>query len=46
MPSERRYWILTCSKFLTIKWYEGTFNGVAKARPIPSSSNDSSQNAY
>jgi hypothetical protein len=43
MPWERCCWILTCSRFPTIRWYEGSPDRVAKARPIPSSSNDSSQ---
>jgi len=34
-----------CSRFPTIRWYEGSFNGVAKARLIPYSSNGSSQSA-
>ncbi len=45
MPWERCSWISPCSKFPTIRWYEGTPNGAFKARLVPSSSNDSSQNA-
>jgi hypothetical protein len=45
MPWERCCWISACSRFPTIKWYEGSPNGAAKARPILGSSNDSSQSA-
>ncbi len=43
MPWERCCWILACSKFPIVRWYENSLNGVAKANPIPGSSNDSSQ---
>jgi hypothetical protein len=33
-------------RFPIVKWYEGTPNGVVKARPILGSSNDSSQNTH
>jgi hypothetical protein len=44
MPWERCSWISACSRFPNVKWYEGTPNGAIKARPIPDSNNDSSQN--
>jgi hypothetical protein len=43
MPWERYFWIPSCSKFPTIRWYESTHNGATKVMPINGSSNESSQ---
>ncbi len=45
MPWEKCCWIPAYFKFWIVKCYEGSPNGVAKARPIHGLSNDSSQSA-